>query len=325
MEASWAAALPEAWLQLGGARQQSATRSGGAVAVAVAAGAASGTGPRVHPLQRAAAAGRAATGGALDEVDVLLTDALVPGLAAPPWRAAYAALKDRRLDRVTRHFGWRLLHGALRCGAASVHWCAAESEEGLLAEVCCRVPACATAAVLPGGRAGPPLADFSHTFLHCPAVRPAVQWLCDLWARIAPADAPVPVDARVLLLGDRGVWAPSGGQGPERLWLHLRLLLCRAIWLTVCGARSGGSAAWQGMVAVARAGVSRAIRQDWLRVSATLPGAAVLPSWCVIEKRYQLTQEQFQGRWCLNGALAHIDTTDAAGCPVLCVHVPGGQ
>jgi hypothetical protein len=130
------------------------------------------------------------------------------------------------------------------------------------------------------------------------------------------------VDARVLLLGDLGVWAPLGGLGPERLWLHLRLLLCRAVWVMACKARSGEIAAGQGVVALVRAWVSRAIRQDWLRVSATLPGAAVLPSWCVIEQRYQLTQEQFEDRWCLNGTLAHIDTT-AAGCPLLCVHVPG--
>ena len=171
----------------------------------------------------------------------------------------------------TRHFGWLLLHGALRCGAASVHWCAAESEQGLWDAVCCRQQACAAAAVLPGGRVVPALADFSHTCLHCPASRPAVQWLCDMWARIAPADSPVPVDARVLLLGDLDIWMPSGGYGPEALWLHLRLLLCRAIWLLACKARAGEPVTWQGVVAVTRAWVARAIRQDWLRVSDTLP------------------------------------------------------
>jgi hypothetical protein len=39
------------------------------------------------------------------------------------WLAAYIALKHRLLDRVSRHFEWRLLHGAVRCGAATVHWC----------------------------------------------------------------------------------------------------------------------------------------------------------------------------------------------------------
>ena len=319
LEAGWAAALHDRWLQLKGARQPRAARSSGAITAGVAAD----TAPRVHPLQRAAAAGRAVAGRRLDEVDVLVADAiLAPGLAAPPWRKAYEALKDRRLDRVTRHFGWRLLHGALRCGAASVLWCAAESEQGLWDSVCCRQQACAAAASLPGGCVVPALADFSHTFLHCPAARLAVQWLCDVWARIAPADSPVPVDARVLLLGDLDVWLPSGGYGPESLWLHLRLLLCRAVWLLACKARAGEPVTWQGAVAVARAWVSRAIRQDWLRVSDTLPGTEVLPSWCVIDKRYQLTQEQFQARWCLNDVLAHIDQP-AAGSFALYVHVPG--
>ncbi len=65
-------------------------------------------------------------------------------------------------------------------------------------------------------------------------------------------------------------------------------------------------------------------RRGW---SDTLPGAAVLPSWCVIDKRYQLTQEQFQARWCLNNVLAHIAMTSLLQVPWLqsqiCVHVPG--
>jgi hypothetical protein len=66
-------------------------------------------------------------------------------------------------------------------------------------------------------------------FLHYRAAHPAVQWLCDLWAGIAPADPPVPVDARVLLFGGHDVWVPAGGHGPGSLWLHLQLLLCLAI------------------------------------------------------------------------------------------------
>ncbi len=318
--AGWAAALHDRWLQLRGARQPRAARS----SAVVTAGVDTYTVPQVHPLHRAAAAGRAVAGRGLDEVDVLMADAiLAPGLAAPQWRKAYEALKDRRLDRITRHFGWRLLHGALRCGA-SVLWCAAESEQGLWDSVGCRQQACAAAASLPGGCLVPALADFSHTFLHCTAARPAVQWLCGVWARIAPADSPVPVDARVLLLWDLDVWLPSGGYGPESLWLHLRLLLCRVVWLLACKARAGEPVTWRGAVAVTRAWVSRAIRQDWLRVSDTLPGAEVLPSWCVIDKRYQLTQEQFQAfSWCLNDVLAHIDKPAAAGSFAPCVHVPG--
>ena len=33
----------------------------------------------------------------------------------------------------------------------------------------------------------------------------------------------------MILLGDNSVWAPAGGEKAEGLWLHLRLLFCRAV------------------------------------------------------------------------------------------------
>ncbi len=51
----------------------------------------------------------------------------------------------------------------------------------------------------------------AHVFLHCPVVRRAVEWLRALWHRMAPLDAPVSVDARVVLLGDESMWQPVGG------------------------------------------------------------------------------------------------------------------
>jgi hypothetical protein len=75
------------------------------------------------------------------------------------------------------------------------------------------------------------------------------------------------------------------------------------------------------VVAATAALIARAIRLDWLRVTASLPGAAVLPSWCVIDKTFQLTQEQFQERWCASNILAHIAVSVAGGV-ALHVHVP---
>jgi hypothetical protein len=64
---------------------------------------------------------------------------------------------------------------------------------------------------------------------------------------------------------------------------------------------------------------------DWLRVSSDytdLAGATTaLPSWCAIHKRFDLSQAEFFQRWCLGNVLAHV-STDAAGSPALCVHVP---
>ncbi len=140
--------------------------------------------------------------------------------------------------------------------------------------MCCPDPGCAGSATLPDASQAAALADYSHVFLHCPSLRPAVDWLCDLWGRVAPDDAPVPRDARVLLLGDATVWSPAGGDAQCSLWLHLRLLWCRSVWAHVCAASPGTALSWRAVVAVLQAWVSRAIRLDWLRVSASLPGAA---------------------------------------------------
>jgi hypothetical protein len=220
------------------------------------------------------------------------------GVAKPPWLRAFAALKSRRLDRVTRHFGWQLLHGALRCGAAVVHWCPADSVEQLQSAVCCPEPSCVDALTMPDGACVPALASLSNIFLHCAAVRPAVDWLRSLWARLAPSDQEVPLDARVLLLGDDSAWLPAGGAAAQELWLHLRLLWCRAVWVVVCRRRAEGvpDIIAAAVVALAARWVERAVRLDWLRASASLPGAAVLPSWCVLDMQFKLTLEQFNAR-----------------------------
>jgi hypothetical protein len=82
------------------------------------------------------------------------------------------------------------------------------------------------------------------------------------------------------------------------------------------------------VVALTAAWIARAVRLDWLRVSSVstdLAGAATattaLPSWCAIHKRFDLSQADFSQRWCLGNVLAHV-STDAAGLPALCLHVP---
>ena len=109
------------------------------------------------------------------------------------------------------------------------------------------------------------------------------------------ADPPVPLDAsRVILLGDASVWEPAGGSAARSRWLHLRLLFCRAVWSVVCRRKTAGTpVSSAAVVRLAAAWIARAVRLDWLRVSAALPGAAALPTWCVIEERFRLTQDQF--------------------------------
>jgi hypothetical protein len=96
----------------------------------------------VHPLERAAAA--AARRGQpvdafADASDLLLLGVLGVPVQRPPWRKAYyeSLRLPSRLDRVTRHFGWLLLHGALRCSAAAVTWCQVDTVQELRVTVCC--------------------------------------------------------------------------------------------------------------------------------------------------------------------------------------------
>ena len=75
-------------------------------------------------------------------------------------------------------------------------------------------------------------------------------------------------------------------------------------------------------MALASSWLRRAIRLDWLRVSADLAGAApTLPPWCVIHKRFNMSQADFIKRWCLNNVLAEV-SSDADGSAVVRVHVP---
>ena len=271
---------------------------------------------RVHPLERAAAAaerrGQRAEGFE-DASDALLVGVgLDGGAQRPAWCKAYASLRLPRLDRVTRHFGWRLLHGALKCSAAAVSWCKAASLQEVRDAVCCSAACCGDGQ----------LESWSHVFLHCPAVQPAAEWLRGLWARVVEGRRP-PLDARVLLAGDQVVWDPGGGDAGAELWTHLRLLFCRAVWhLRCCRVAHGQSFTGAAVVALTAAWVERAIRLDWLRVTTDLAGSSTtLPSWCPIHKRFDLSQVDFVQRWCLGDVLAHVSES-AAGSPDLCVHVP---
>ncbi len=57
---------------------------------------------------------------------------------------------------------------------------------------------------------------------------------------------------------------------------------------------------------------------------ADLTRANTLPSWCIIHKRFNLSQADFSKRWCLgdvSDVLAQV-SSDGTGLPTLCVHVP---
>ena len=116
--------------------------------------------------------------------------------------------------------------------------------------------------------------------------------------------------------------ALSVKQPPTVVGLFFCFLFCRAVWSVVCRRKAtGASLSSAVVVGLAASWVTRAMRLDWLRVAASLPGAAALPSWCIVDERFRLTQGQFRDRWCINDVLAHTDTS-AAGGVALHVHVP---
>jgi hypothetical protein len=92
-------------------------------AVPVAAG--DVTTGRVYPGEHAAAAVQQCgqrSGAFADSYDALLVGVAAEVAAPqPPWRLAYQALQLHRLDRVTKHFGWRLLHVTLALWGSNSH------------------------------------------------------------------------------------------------------------------------------------------------------------------------------------------------------------
>ena len=98
--------------------------------------------------------------------------------------------------------------------------------DDLVQECACQAECCSGPAA-PAG-VPPPCETLSHVFVTCPVVSPAVGWLRELWRRIGGSLPPL--DARVLVVGDRSVWEPEGGRYGWELWSHLRLLFCRSVW-----------------------------------------------------------------------------------------------
>jgi hypothetical protein len=112
--------------------------------------------PRLHPVQRAAAATAATAGAvtsqraqqhllhvnepAVDDTEDPLTRGLEPPAEDDAaWVAAYRRASDKRLPRPLRVLGWQILHAAVYVGGERVF--AARNRQELLG-CCCRQPQC---------------------------------------------------------------------------------------------------------------------------------------------------------------------------------------
>ncbi len=109
---------------------------------------------------------------------------------------------------------------------------------------------------------------------------------------------------------------PGGRCGPD-----LRLLFRRAVWHLRCHRVATGKVfTAAAVVGLTAAWVGRAICLDWLRVVADLTRARTLPSWCIIHKRFNLSQADFSKRWCLGDVLAQVSSDGPADVVCACAY-----
>ena len=94
-------------------------------------------------------------------------------------RAVWRRLRAADLPREEHALAVRLLHGSLYVGAFLCHIHVLPP-----GSACCPHPACSV------GAARPPLDDLGHAFLTCPAVAPAVDWVCRVFAAASGGPQP---------------------------------------------------------------------------------------------------------------------------------------
>lgn len=204
----------------------------------------------------------------------------------------------RGLPRPSRVFAWRLLHGALRVGGATVRFYPL-GDPSLGTGPACPFPCCR----------GPPgcLETLQHLFMECPVGRAALEWLSGFWGRLEEGHCP-PVDARVMLADDSSVWAPQSA-ALGTLWTVLRITMLKRVWLASRVEQPGFtlSRACTRVVSAFVAEVSGLIRQDWLLVVGSLQEESGVGARWLRGRSLTLSLPAFQARWCVGGVLAVAD------------------
>ena len=151
---------------------------------------------------------------------------------------------------------YRMMHAALPCAAMK---CAKQHKPKADA-------VCLACKGHPGTRRGGCTETYTHLFVECPVYRPAVEWLLELWHKIAGVRPPL--TAEVLVADDPAAWEarPKAQDRHQRmdLWRILRLTVLYCIWEARCSTdRRQRTAA-----AVVRHAVRRLrdeMEQQWIR------------------------------------------------------------
>ena len=264
--------------------------------------------PRLHPAVRAAARQQQAAAVASHFAPstaqwrpLATSDPLQPVLSAPAtspqhaWLAAWSRLCDRHLPRHLRAFGWRMLHGALTCGAVRMGFQQLPRVQAFEQAQC------------PAAGCHQQLHTYTHMFLGCPLVKPAVEWLQRLWSRLEPGSPVPPSTAAVWLLDDHRVWSPADHR-LQPLWTLLRLSLLFHIWAATSARQLTGGQPFDAVSIVAStcATVERLIQGDWL--CCTYDVRMLLPKGSLWFRGRDpaLTEAAFRQRWCRGGVLATV-------------------
>ena len=277
--------------------------------------------PRASPAERAAArAGHAAGGragappappsvqgqarGASSYGDDSTDPLGVGDTARPEWRRVWRRAHAKWRPRHHRCFDFLVLHAALPCGGARVVRFPVGGE-GIVEAVCCSHAACRPA------EGPPPLETLQHALLECPAVRPALRWLAQLWRWIDGGTGP-PLSAAVWLQQDPTSWQPS--QQHARLWTALRTtLLCEAWRLRTRRVATGVPFTPREVVEGCVREVHDWVLADWQRAVSrvtALPGTHA--SWFP-GRSPAMTVVEFEVFWCPSSAIAHVSHPQAAG------------
>lgn len=261
--------------------------------------------PRLLPCQRAAQRQQGegdgqSSGGQQQWAPLAVEDPLAMldrAAPKPPWQQVWGRLRDRRLPRLLRTFGWRLLHGALACGAARAHYMQYTVAQRL--QHCkCSATACQQQPVVP-------LETLSHMLLQCPVIQPAAAWLQGLWQLLEPQHTPPPLSSEVWLLDDHRVWRPASIE-LRPLWTFLRLTLLYHVWAAASARSMDPQRQFTAasVVAATVAATRGVIKGDWLRCTQDV---RALSGGCVHWFRGRdpsITEQAFEDRWCHGGVLA---------------------
>lgn len=222
-----------------------------------------------------------------DQLDPLSGSGGAPGdpLLQLPW----SRLLNPGLSRSHVATAWRILHGAILVRGLQVH-------------LDPRLPPSAAYCTLPECQRRRHIETISHAFMDCPAARPTMDWLRDMWAAITGQPGP-PMDARVLLLDDTRVWSPLAAGA---LWTHLRTATLHALWHCRSWRMDQVSPAAR-VVQV----LTQAIQRDWARVNPNLQQMAAasgsIPAFMFKGRSPALSLDDFKATWCHRDVLCAVE------------------